>query len=117
MIKIIQGSKAQLTVRLYQGANGVIGDPIDLSGATLISTCFQKMDGTELMLTSASGGGIVVLGNPLLGKIQLALTSAQSAQLAITDHETLELALTYGIGMDPQKIQIPEAYAVLVSRC
>lgn len=114
MVNIIQGSKGQITVRLYQGANGVIGDPIDLTAVAEISVCFQKADSTELTLTK-TGGGITVLGSPLLGKIQIALTAAQTALLAVTDHETLEIALTFS--GDPQKIQIPSAYSVLASRC
>jgi len=114
MVNIIQGSKGQITVRLYQGANGVIGDPIDLTGITEIESCFDNADGTELSLLETTGG-IVILGSPLLGKIQLVFTSAQTALLAIVEHETLELKLTYA--GDPQKILVKDAYAVVSSRC
>ena len=116
MIEIIQGKKAQLTVRLRNATNGVEGDPIDLTTITEISACFVNTDGTELTLRKTTGG-VVVVGSPLIGKIQLVLTAAQTALMAITDHETLEIDLTFGVGVDPIGMQIRDAYSVIASRC
>jgi hypothetical protein len=114
MITIIKGSKAKMTVRLYQGVRGLIGDPLDLTLVTQISACFAKSDGTDLVVTKTSGK-IVVLGSPLIGKIQINLTSSETASLATTDRETLELEMvTTG---DPSAIQVPDAYSVVPSRC
>lgn len=115
MQTIIQSRKATLLVRLVQSINGVVGDPVDLTGVTEISTCFQNTTGAELVLTK-TGGAITVLGSPVLGKLSIALTAAQTALLALTDTDVLELALTYP-SSDPIGIQIPQAYSVVASQC
>ena len=113
--EIIQGSQETLMVRLKNIANGIEGDPVDLTTITEIKTCFQNADGTELMLTK-TGGAISVLGNPVLGKISIALTAAQTTLLAVTSIATLEISLIFS-GADPIKIQISKAYTVLPSVC
>lgn len=111
---IIPGGKASLTVRLTQVVSGIVGDPVDLTGITEISTCFPKDDGTDLVVTK-TGGAITILGNPILGKLQIALTSAQTALISSTANGVLELALTYT--GDPVKIQIKNAYVVETAEC
>lgn len=115
MQTIIQGSKATLLIRLIQSTNGIQGDPVDLTGITEITTCFQKADGTELML-SFTGGAVSILGSPLLGKLSISLTAAQSALLALVDTAVLEISLIYS-GGDPVKVQIVSAYSVVASMC
>jgi hypothetical protein len=115
MYRIIQGGAATIPVRLlnYQ-ADGQVGDPVNLTGAAAILCCFEKQDGTELQLGIGTG---ITVDNALLGKISIAITAAQSALLAVTDHETLELAITLVAGQDPIKIQVTDAYTVVASRC
>lgn len=115
MQTIIQGGKSTLLLRLKQYSNGIEGDPVDFTGITDIQTCFQNTDGTELML-SLLGGAILILGSPLLGKLSIALTSAQTSLLALVDTAILELSLIYG-SSDPIKIQVPNAYSVVASQC
>lgn len=115
MQNIIQGGLTNIAVRLQQVLNGVIGDPVDLTGVTEIVTCFQNTDGTEVTLT-LTGGAVTILGNPILGKIGIQITAAQTTLMKVTDGDTLELAITYG-SADPVKTQIPNAYAVLQSQC
>lgn len=109
-VDIIQGGKVTLTIRLV---DSLTGDPFDLTGVTAIETCFLNADATELML--ALGTGIIILGNPILGKIAISLTAAQTALLDLVSLATLELAVT--TSGDPIKIQIPQVYSVLQSEC
>lgn len=115
MQTIIQSGKTTLLVRLQQTMNGVITDPVDLTGITQIRTCFQNADGTELMLTY-TGGAVAIIGNPILGKLSISLTSAQTALLALVDAGTLQISLVYG-SADPIPIQISQAYSVVQSQC
>lgn len=115
MQTIIQGGAKTLNVRLLQKINGVVGDPVDFTGVTQISTCFLKSDGTELML-SLTGLAIAIVGSPLLGRLSIALTSAQTALLAAIENGTLELTITYGI-LDPIKVRILGAYEVVETEC
>lgn len=110
MINIIQGSIKTFTVLLTKQSNG---EPFPLTGATEISTCFQNADGSELMLTMT--GGAITIVNAAIGKLQVVLTSAQTAALSIVDSETLEIGVDFGAG--PQKCQILNAYAVLQTVC
>ena len=78
--KIITGNQASFLVRLK---NAVTGDPYDLTGVYDIQTCFLNGDGTELMLgIQAPNSGIAVVGNPVIGKIQITLTAAQTGLAA-----------------------------------
>lgn len=112
MYQIIQGGKAIIPIRLTDQSTG---DPYDFSPVTEIKTCFQNSDGTELMVTK-TGGAITVVGNPILGKLQIALTAAQTALLNEVDAGTLELAITVG-SSDPFKFWITGAYSVSSSQC
>lgn len=106
---IIQGGKATLVVRLL---NDQTQDPYDLTGVTALTTCFQNDDGSELMLTLSSGISIL---SAVLGKIQIVLTSAQTALLRTVQLHTLELSIT--TTGDPIKVQIPDAYSVVQTVC
>lgn len=114
MYQIIQGGKAIIPIRLTDQSTG---DPYDLTSVAEIKTCFQNSDGSELMVTK-TGGAISVVGNPILGKLQIALSSAQTALLDEVDEGTgtLEIAITVG-SSDPFKFWIPGAYSVSPSQC
>lgn len=113
MVEIIKGGIKNLIVKINDGSTGTPPDPLDLSTVTEITTCFKNEDDTELM-KSLTGGGITVL-NPFIGKIQIALTDAETALLAEVDSETLEIAVDLGAG--PIKLQISNAYSVIPSIC
>ena len=111
MVNIIQGGIKEIIVRLTLASTK---DPLPLTGVSEISTCFKNTDETELMLTK-TGGEITVVGDPLLGKIQIALDETQTAALALVDSETMEIAVDFGNG--PRKLQIANAYSVIASIC
>jgi hypothetical protein len=110
-VQIIQGGAVSFIIRIKDVSTG---DPYDLTDVTEITTCFQNADGTELMLSLS--GGISVEGDPLIGKIKVSLTSAQTALLALEELATLQLAITVNTD-DPFFNRIPEAYSVLESVC
>ncbi len=111
MISIIQGGNKNFTVRIKSEATG---DPLSLAGLVEISTCFLNIDGTELMKTYTASGGITVVSAPL-GKIQIALSAAETALLAVVESSTLEISIDLGSG--PVKFQIEDAYEVLATVC
>ena len=111
--QIVQGSQAALLCRLF---NGQSNDPYNLTGFYDIQTCFQNEDGSELML-SLQNGDIEIIGNPLLGKIQINIGAADTALFEVTTLATLELSFIVSMGSDPIKVQIPSAYNVLQSEC
>lgn len=108
-VEIIQGGAATLDVTLRDE----LGDPFSLVGASAVQTCFKRSDGTSLSLSLGSGVSIV---NALLGKLQVALTAAQTALLQVVEYETLELTITLA-GPDPIKVQIDSAYSVKLAKC
>lgn len=113
MWKIIQDGKSiSPTIKLLQ-APFPEGDPIDLTGYAEISACFTNSNGSELLAT-LTGGEISVLGDPLLGKILITLSAAQTTLLALVDSATLEITLGT---VNPPKIQIENAYSVLNTVC
>lgn len=91
-------------------------DPVNFTGIYDIKTCLPNADGTELML-SLVGGQISIVGNPILGKIQIMFTAAQSALLSTAASGTLEIAIVPTLGADPWKVQIPNAYVIIGSEC
>jgi hypothetical protein len=111
-VDVVQGAGAVLNCKfLYKGSK----DPLDLTGITEISTCLLNDDGTELVL-SLTGGQISVYGNPILGKISITLTAAQTALLAVDDSADLQVAFTYGAGQ-PSVLTIPGAYNIIATDC
>lgn len=108
-VEIVQTRQIVFNVKL-RDAND---DPYDLTPVTAISICFTNADGTDLVLSLSAG--ISVVGNPVLGVVQVALTAAQTNLLDLVDSATLELALiTTG---DPVAVLIPGAYDVVGSQC
>lgn len=115
--KIYQGSqpKPPFIVKLLQ-SDQPGADPVDLTGVDEIVVCFPNEDGsdTELKLSDAE---IEIVGNPILGKINILYTAAQSALFKTSESSTLEVAVTDDGETDPWKVQIPHAYSVLASLC
>jgi hypothetical protein len=115
IVKIIQGGAKIFTVRLDDEKQD---QPFDFTGVVQITTCFFNTDTTELMLTlSGSPGGIAIVGDPKIGKLQISISSTQAALLQESEDQpqTLELSVDFGTG--PQKFQIPNAYIVKATVC
>lgn len=74
--EIVQGSDRTLKLTIRESN----GDPLDLTAVTEITACFKKPDGTFLQVT-LSGGRVSVVGNPLLGKIEVSLTDVDTAAI------------------------------------
>lgn len=111
MFKIRQGGKAVLPFRLRDKND----DPIDLTTVTAISTCFKNISGPNLAVSLT--GGIAIIGNPILGKIEITLTAAETALLApCADGADLELSVTLGTD-DPIKSVLLNCYGVIESVC
>jgi len=80
---IVQGEDKTVTVKLTQKINGPTnGYPFDLTGATEIEAIFLKTDGTCLH-KKLSLAQIIIL-NALAGSLQILLTAADSALLAVS---------------------------------
>lgn len=110
--KIIQGGRRDLIIRLIDAKTR---DYYNITGVTAITTCFENVDGTELMLSL--GSGITIL-DATQGKIQVSLTSTQTTPLRTGNAFTMEIALTFPSNpSDPLKVQIPNAYDVSQTVC
>lgn len=106
---IKQGGKAVISVKLRD----LNDDPVPLAQFTAISTCFRNYDGTDLSVDLTAG--IAIDGDPLLGKLLITLTAAQTTLLYPVDDATMQLSLT--TTGDPEKIDIVNAYSVLATLC
>jgi hypothetical protein len=108
-VQIVKGSYKEIIVRLKNSD----GDPIDLSSATEIEACFPAADGSEVMLSLTDT--TITLMSGVLGKFKLILSSVNSALLLAATNRTLEVS--YTIGGNITKIQLPLAYSVVESLC
>lgn len=86
------------------------GDPFDLSSASAITTAFKNSDGSFLDLSLSSGIAII---DASLGKVQIALTAAQTALFYVANNFTFEMAIT--IAGEVTRIQVLNAYSVFLS--
>jgi hypothetical protein len=75
-VTIIRGEDKTLTVRIVKNSDG---EPYDLTGYTTISALFKKQDGTTLTKTTPTD--ITIVGNAVLGKIQISLTDSETLLL------------------------------------
>jgi hypothetical protein len=106
--EIIQGGKFDLPLRIIDKKSLV---PYDLTGINQLCAFFINRDGTTLVLDVGAG---VIINNATRGEINLNLTAAQTAFLAITDHETFEIAIYFGA--DPIRVQEMDFYSVVASQ-
>lgn len=91
-IKIIKGEDREIILKLVDSE----GEPYDLAGYTELTAKFPNADGTTLSRTYTSSGGVTVLSEPG-GKIQVALTDAQTALLNASDErQDFELIIDKG---------------------
>jgi hypothetical protein len=112
--QIIQGGHATFFLRLI---NELTGDPFDLTTCTALSMCLKNTDGTELTLTL--GAGLTVVTPATIGKIQVDVTSVQSALLNPSAPGTwFDLQLTVTLASsDPFKVQFWKAVQVIQTLC
>jgi hypothetical protein len=116
MLKIVQGSQAQIPIKLLSKQGDTILGPVPLGSLYDITTCFQNLDGSETTVGLVEGG-LTIVGNPLLGQIQIALTAAQTELLAPSDPGQLQIALIATMGTDPVIVPIWGVYRVIPSIC
>lgn len=109
---IYKGGQATLVLRLFNPLPST--DYYDLTDVTQITACFANANGTELLLTFNPVAGVSIL-NAVGGKVQIALTAAQTVLLQTTVDATLQLSITFA--GDPIIVQITSAYSVIESAC
>lgn len=98
-VNVIQNTDTSIFIRLVSGTTG---DPLDLSqyvpaASGNIRANFVNDDGTTLVL-SLSGASGVAVATPLIGKIQLSLTEAQTSDLNEGMMQSFELELIKNSG-------------------
>lgn len=90
-IKIIQGESVSFTVRMRESG----GDPLDLTSIDDIHVCFKRLDGTNLVIDLASG---VTVTGATIGKFEVEISAAQSAELRPTENADLEFTFDFPSG-------------------
>jgi len=93
--EIIKGSDRTLRVTIRY----TNGDPVDLTNKDEITACFKKEDGTSLEVT-LTGGAVVKVGNPLLGKIDITLTDTETSLLEASQKANFKVILDEGTTRD-----------------
>lgn len=110
MINIIQGEQQPYLIRLRDE----FGDPIDLTGLTAISVCFQS--GSTKVTHTLALTTVAVSGDVLLGKLAGTLTVAETDSLPKTTNGDIEVLLT-SPGLGTKKTQITNAFSVAKKIC
>ncbi len=77
-VQIIQTSDKTFFTRLFYAKTG---EPFDLTGATEILALFPGANNTPVKKSYSDDGGITIMGSPGAGKIQIALTSTDTAAM------------------------------------
>ena len=113
MIEIIQGEQQFYSIDLVVQSTK---RPVDLTGTTEISVCFNTKDVVTTHTLGASE--IEIVGSPVLGQIQSTpgLTVARTEAMLVSDDGIVEVVLDYGSG-DIQRIQIENGLIVKPSKC
>jgi len=104
-VTLVAGSDRNLILRVVVKETD---EPLDLTGATGIKARFQKEDDTVLEKILASG---VTVLNALTGKIQVALTDADTALLKVGEKQGFEVEID--IGAQKSIVQFKEVLTVI----
>ena len=110
-LTVIRGSDRTFTVNLYSKQKL---RPFNLTGLTEIKACFPKEDETVLQV-ALTGGQITVLGDPVLGVIQIELTDSDTSLLAVGEDQDFEVQVD--IGATRSIVQFLESLTVVESIC
>lgn len=105
MKNIIKGQTASIDVFIVSTAYVAY----DFSGASSYSTCFKRQGTTDLTKTNSDG-----ITNPAAGKLSIALTAAETAQLT-AGYQDLEISITTGATVE--KVQISKAIYIKENNC
>jgi hypothetical protein len=111
---VVQGEDKKLTVKLVRKAcEGECGDPFDLTPFDDIQFCIRREDGTVLTLSTTTTG-VTVLGNLVLGKIQVNISDIETALLEV-GLLGFEVRLIDGSELDI--VQFPLALNIVETLC
>lgn len=89
MAQITKGEDRSFTITLRdKRSDGTVGDPLDLTSKT-VSVKYRDESGTLQTIACS------VLGSPLLGKVTVPFTDAQSATLKVGDFK-FDVVVTEG---------------------
>jgi len=104
---IFQGSDKVLHLTLRQ-ANG---DPLNLTGNTEITVCFDGTSGTPVTFLR-TGGGVTVIGSDLLGKIDVAIDDTNASLIQTGEKVDFMAYVDFGATRTPipffQQIDVVE---------
>lgn len=104
---VVQGSDRTIMVRLILNA---LGDPLDISDATLLEFRFRNTDGTVLSLKSTDIGNPVQIVSGAAGKLLCTLTAVQTALLKVQSPSPFTIKVTLPSGVIA--INLPTQLAV-----
>jgi hypothetical protein len=95
-VQIIQTADKTFYTRLFYSKTL---EPVDLTNMTEIVALFPGSDGTPIKKTFSNSGGITVVGAPGAGKIQIALTSGDTASMQPNPQigQDLEIVVTIAV--------------------
>ena len=94
-VEIVQTSVKTFFARLFYSKTG---EPFDLTNVSEIVASFPGADGTPIQKTYNGSGGVTIVGAPGAGKIQIALTSGDTASMQPNPQigQPLQLDVTIG---------------------
>jgi hypothetical protein len=98
---ITQGENAVFTIKLRDEE----GDPFDLTAYDKFSVCMPKSDGDTLEVTevaNANGSIVTVLGDALLGKLQVAVKSGDTSDLLADERLDIGVKIDVAASPDPR---------------
>jgi hypothetical protein len=100
-INVTQGENKVFTVKL-RDANG---DPFDLTSFTKYKVCLPLTGGVKLEVTevaNANGSVVALLGNAILGKIEVTLNFNDTASLNEGERQDIGIVLNNAGDTDPR---------------
>lgn len=77
-IQIVQTSAKVFFARLFYANTG---EPFDLTGVTEIVAIFPGLNGSVIKKTLSDSGGVIVVGSPGAGKVQISLSTTDTQQM------------------------------------
>lgn len=77
-VQIVQTAQTNIFSNLFRNK---FRSPFDLTGATEVAAIFPGSNGTPVIKTLSGSGGVTIVGAPGAGKIQVALSSTDTAAM------------------------------------
>jgi len=116
MINITQGENKVFEIEVLDEDDR----PFDLTLFTKFKVCLPLVGGTLITLTevaNTNGSVVAVLGNPLLGILQVTLNFADSATLLVGQGQAIGTVLDNAGNTDPRPKLTENILNVLASPC